>query len=59
MSLIAFNEFSKLDLSKHVLIEEDLDLFYQKSEDHVLLVSAINRININFSIREVATIKAY
>jgi hypothetical protein len=59
VSLIAFNEFSKLNLWQHVQIEKDLELFYKNSETHVLLSSALNRISINLSVKDTPTIKAY
>jgi hypothetical protein len=61
MSIIAFNELSKIELWKNISAEEDLELFYKSSEDQMLLSKAANRIALSFSmaIKDAPTVKAF
>jgi len=61
MSVIAFNDLSKLELWKNISFEEDLELFYKKSEEQMLLSKAANRITVSFSmaIKEAPIVKAF
>ena len=57
MSLIAFNKYAQIDMTKYFKIEENLEQFYKKSEEQMLLTTVKNRVGFNFFLKEMIPTK--